>query len=178
MLAKEPALTPIAGCTDVYVGLALRHHADRRQFIDLWALERAARHHRPKRVLRIGALTTYTEIIASKLVQKARADAGGGGARSGRRADPESRHARRQHRQCLAGRRHVAGAGGRRCAQSCCAAPAGERRGAVRRVLHRLSHQRAPAGRADYRDRDSARSTGGSGGARSARAAPRRSRRS
>ena len=38
LLAAEPALTPIAGCTDVMVGLHLGT-SERRQFIDLWPLD-------------------------------------------------------------------------------------------------------------------------------------------
>ncbi len=35
MLAVEPTLTPIAGCTDVFVSLHLGT-TDKRQFIDIW----------------------------------------------------------------------------------------------------------------------------------------------
>ena len=38
MLAKEPTLTPIAGCTDVLVGLHFGT-TDQQQFIDLWRLD-------------------------------------------------------------------------------------------------------------------------------------------
>lgn len=69
MLAAEPALTPIAGCTDVYVGLHFGTLAQRR-FIDLWSLKELKGITVDRDVLRIGALTTYTEIIESKLVQK------------------------------------------------------------------------------------------------------------
>jgi len=68
LLAKEPALTPIAGCTDVMVGLHFGTN-DRRQFIDLWGLDEL-RGITAKPILRIGALTTYTEIISSALLQK------------------------------------------------------------------------------------------------------------
>jgi xanthine dehydrogenase small subunit len=67
-LAKDPALTPIAGCTDVMVGLHFGT-SDRRQFLDLWCLDEL-RGITGRPVLRIGALTTYTEIIASPLIQK------------------------------------------------------------------------------------------------------------
>lgn len=69
LLASEPALTPIAGCTDVYVGLhfgTLPH----RRFIDLWHLTELRGISAAGDVLRIGALSTYTEIIKSRLVQK------------------------------------------------------------------------------------------------------------
>lgn len=69
LLASEPALTPIAGCTDVYVGLHFGTLRERR-FIDLWNLKELRGISVDREVLRIGALSTYTEIIGSKLVQK------------------------------------------------------------------------------------------------------------
>lgn len=77
MLANEPALTPIAGCTDVLVGLHFGT-LDKRRFIDLWSLEelrgisagRAGRAGGAGREVRIGALTTFAEIIASPLIRK------------------------------------------------------------------------------------------------------------
>jgi CO/xanthine dehydrogenase FAD-binding subunit len=69
MLAVDTSLTPIAGCTDVYVGLHFGTMRDRR-FIDLWHLKELRGISVQGDVLRIGALTTYTEIIASKIVQK------------------------------------------------------------------------------------------------------------
>jgi xanthine dehydrogenase small subunit len=68
LLASEPSLTPIAGCTDVYVGLHFGTIADRR-FIDLWRLKELRGIGVDGGVLRIGALSTYAEIIESKLVQ-------------------------------------------------------------------------------------------------------------
>ncbi len=69
MLADDPTLTPIAGCTDVLVGLhfgTLRHAA----FIDLWSLDelRGIRLHEGR--LRIGALTTFTQLLRSPLVRR------------------------------------------------------------------------------------------------------------
>lgn len=69
LLANEPTLTPIAGCTDVYVGLHFGTMAQKR-FIDLWSLKELRGISVNRDVLRIGALSTYTEIIESKLVQK------------------------------------------------------------------------------------------------------------
>ena len=69
MLAGNPALTPIAGCTDVYVGLHFGTMPQQR-FIDLWDLKELRGIAVKNDVLRIGALNTYTEIINSKLVQK------------------------------------------------------------------------------------------------------------
>ena len=69
MLAGDPGLVPIAGCTDVYVGLHFGTLPERR-FIDLWDLKELRGIGTRGDVVRIGALTTYTEIIQSKIVQK------------------------------------------------------------------------------------------------------------
>ncbi len=77
MLSKDPALTPIAGCTDVFVGLHFGT-LDQRRFIDLWGLDElrgiaaggAGRAGKAGQGLRIGALTTYSEIIASPIIRK------------------------------------------------------------------------------------------------------------
>lgn len=73
LLSKEPLLTPIAGCTDVMVGLHFGT-SDQCRFIDLWPLDElrgiAVGRAGGAQGLRIGALTTYTEIIASPLVRK------------------------------------------------------------------------------------------------------------
>jgi len=79
MLSKQPSLMPIAGCTDVMVGLHFGT-SDQREFIDLWGLDElrgVSRRSSPGAAraetdqgLRIGALTTYAEIIASPIVRK------------------------------------------------------------------------------------------------------------
>jgi CO/xanthine dehydrogenase FAD-binding subunit len=69
LLASEPSLVPIAGCTDVYVGLHFGTMQQKR-FIDLWDLKELRGIALKNDVLRIGALTTYTDIINSKIVQK------------------------------------------------------------------------------------------------------------
>ena len=69
MLAGDPALTPIAGCTDIYVGLHFGTVKERR-FLDLWSLDELRGIAVDGGRLRIGALTTYSEIIASKLVTR------------------------------------------------------------------------------------------------------------
>ena len=69
MLAGDPGLTPIAGCTDVYVGLQFGTMKEQR-FIDLWRLDELRGITADSRRLRIGALTTFTEIIASKIVAR------------------------------------------------------------------------------------------------------------
>jgi CO/xanthine dehydrogenase FAD-binding subunit len=67
MLAAEP-LTPVAGCTDLYVGLQFGTVTATR-FVDLWGLDDLRGIRRAAGGLRLGALTTYTEIIRSRLVQ-------------------------------------------------------------------------------------------------------------
>jgi xanthine dehydrogenase small subunit len=69
MLATDSRLTPIAGCTDVYVGLHFGTLKERR-FLDLWNLDELRGISLENDSLRIGALTTYTELIASKVVHR------------------------------------------------------------------------------------------------------------
>jgi xanthine dehydrogenase small subunit len=69
-LAGDPSLTPIAGCTDVYVALHFGQMPSQKRFIDLWGLKELRGISVTRDVLRIGALSTYTEIITSKDVQK------------------------------------------------------------------------------------------------------------
>lgn len=69
MLRDEAPLTPLAGCTDVYVNL---HYgtATQRRYIDLWSIPELRGIGGDKNALRLGALTTYTELIGSALVQR------------------------------------------------------------------------------------------------------------
>ncbi|MFQ5740575.1 MAG: FAD binding domain-containing protein [Acidobacteriota bacterium] len=64
MLGRDPGLTPIAGCTDVYVAFNAGT-LDNTRFLDLWGLPEL----RPIRIrdgaLSVGALATYTDIIES-----------------------------------------------------------------------------------------------------------------
>ena len=67
-LQEDPTLTPLAGCTDLFVQM----HAgtlEARRFIDLWSLTelRGIAVHRD--LLVIGALTTYREMASSRLVE-------------------------------------------------------------------------------------------------------------
>ena len=68
MLRDEGPLTPIAGCTDVYVGLEFGTLKDQR-FIDLWPLDELRGVTVKGDTLRIGALATYTDVIASAAVR-------------------------------------------------------------------------------------------------------------
>jgi xanthine dehydrogenase small subunit len=69
LLAANTQLMPIAGCTDVYVALQFGTLKEQR-FIDLWPLDELRGITLENDVLRIGAMTTYTELIASKVVNK------------------------------------------------------------------------------------------------------------
>ena len=69
MLRDEGPVTPIAGCTDVYVGLQFGSLSDRR-FVDLWPIAELRGIHATPSTLRIGALTTFSELIASPVVRR------------------------------------------------------------------------------------------------------------
>src|SRR5262245_20567605 len=69
MLRDEGPLTPLAGCTDVYVNLHFGTAKERR-FIDLWPIPELRGISGDRDTLRLGALTTYSDIIASPLVRK------------------------------------------------------------------------------------------------------------
>ena len=67
--AEGAPLVPIAGCTDVFVALNFGTHAARR-FLNLWPLDELRGIEARDGVLRLGALTTYTEMIASADVRE------------------------------------------------------------------------------------------------------------
>ena len=75
MMRHGPALTPLAGCTDVYVNLQFGTTRDVR-YVDLWPLDELRGIEESKDrvsrqpILRIGALTTYSELIASPLIKR------------------------------------------------------------------------------------------------------------
>jgi xanthine dehydrogenase small subunit len=69
MLRDDPELVPMAGCTDLYVSLNFGTLAGTK-FLDLWPLERLKKIDVKDDVLEIGALATYTDIIASRRVKK------------------------------------------------------------------------------------------------------------
>ena len=68
MLRDEGPLTPLAGCTDLYVLLNFGTLADRR-FLDLWPLDSLRTIAVKRDVLSIGALATHTDLIRSRLVR-------------------------------------------------------------------------------------------------------------
>jgi CO/xanthine dehydrogenase FAD-binding subunit len=69
MLRDDGPLTPMAGCTDLYVSLEFGTLPDRR-FIDLWGLDGLRGIREQGSRLRIGALATYSDLIASPLVRR------------------------------------------------------------------------------------------------------------
>jgi CO/xanthine dehydrogenase FAD-binding subunit len=69
MLRDDPELVPMAGCTDLYVALNFGTLKGTK-FLDLWPIERLRRIDVRDDVLQIGALATYTDIIASRRVKK------------------------------------------------------------------------------------------------------------
>src|SRR5262245_58745861 len=69
MLRDEGPLTPLAGCTDLYVGLQFGTLSDQR-FIDLWPLTELRGVVSDRSLLRIGSLTTFADLIRSPLVRR------------------------------------------------------------------------------------------------------------
>ena len=69
MLHEEGPLTPLAGCTDVYVNLNFGTLPQKR-FMNLWQLDELRGIGIRDGVLSIGALTTYSAIVRSPLVRK------------------------------------------------------------------------------------------------------------
>jgi xanthine dehydrogenase small subunit len=69
MLRDEGPLTPLAGCTDLYVNLNFGTLKERR-FLNLWPLEALRGVRLRGTILSIGALTTYTELQRSALVRR------------------------------------------------------------------------------------------------------------
>ena len=69
MLREDGPLTPMAGCTDLYVGLNFGTLGDRR-FLNIWGLDALRGIEVRGGVLRIGALTTYREILRSAHVRR------------------------------------------------------------------------------------------------------------
>lgn len=69
MLRDEGPLTPIAGCTDVYVGFQFGT-IEARRFVDLWRLPELRGIEARGGLLSLGALTTYSDVIASPDVRR------------------------------------------------------------------------------------------------------------
>src|SRR3954466_5701872 len=69
MLRDEGPLTPLAGCTDLYVSLNFGTLKDTR-FLNLWRLDSLRTIAVAGDVLSIGALATHTDLITSKIIQR------------------------------------------------------------------------------------------------------------
>jgi xanthine dehydrogenase small subunit len=69
MLHAEGPLTPMAGCTDLYVALNFGELKGK-TFLNLWPLAQLRRIAVGEGVLSIGALCTYTDLMRSRLVQR------------------------------------------------------------------------------------------------------------
>jgi CO/xanthine dehydrogenase FAD-binding subunit len=69
MLRDEGPLVPVAGCTDLYVGLHFGTVPARR-FLDLQGLDELRGIRRLGQTLVVGALATYTDLIRSPLVRR------------------------------------------------------------------------------------------------------------
>lgn len=69
MLRDEGPLTPLAGCTDLYVALNFGTLEDTR-FLNLWRLDPLRGIDVRRGILSIGALATFTDVIRSPLVRK------------------------------------------------------------------------------------------------------------
>jgi xanthine dehydrogenase small subunit len=69
MLRNEGPLTPMAGCTDLYVSLNFGTLKDTR-FLNLWRLDALRGVEVRGNVLSIGALATYSDLMRSSVVRK------------------------------------------------------------------------------------------------------------
>lgn len=69
MMREHQPLTPLAGCTDVYVNLQFGTARETR-FIDLWPLRELRGITADRETIRIGALATYSDVIESALVRR------------------------------------------------------------------------------------------------------------
>lgn len=69
LMRDQGPLTPLAGCTDVLVGLHFGTLGERR-FLNIWGLDDLRGIAHRGHVVRIGALTTYTELIGSAIVRR------------------------------------------------------------------------------------------------------------
>ena len=173
-----PAWRPVAGGTDLMVQVTGEIGEPPERVLDIWGIDELRGITVETDALVLGALTTYTEIRQSPLVAEflpALVQAAGHDRRG---TDPEPRHDRRQRHQRLAGRRHPAGPAGLRRGDG----PRLGRRRADRprrRLLARLSHDRAARRRAAHPGPDPAgAATARCGSRRSARGERRRSARS
>ena len=99
MLRDEGPLTPMAGCTDLYVALNFGTLQETR-FLNLWWLDALRTIEMRGDLLCIGAMATHTDLIRSPLVRR-RIPMLAAASSEVAACNSESRDARRQHRQRL-----------------------------------------------------------------------------
>ena len=104
----DDQLTPIAGGTDVMVRITGEIGEPPTRMLDLWRLDELRGISSDGGAISIGALTTLHRDPPLGAVPRAPPRARRGGRHDRGRPDPEPRHARRQHRQRVAGGRHAA----------------------------------------------------------------------
>ena len=103
----EPgAWRPFAGGTDLMV-LFEAGKLPPGKYVSLWGLRRAPRHRGHAEIVTLGALTTYTDVLRASGAASGIPTAVPRPPQDRRRRDTEPRHARRQHRQRVAGGRHA-----------------------------------------------------------------------
>jgi len=69
MLREEGPLTPLAGCTDIYVSYNFGDLSTTR-YINIWNFDELRKIEKKKTTLSIGALASYTQMIKNKDVRK------------------------------------------------------------------------------------------------------------
>ena len=151
----------------------------RGRYVSLWGLPELRGVEVTADAVTLGALTTYSEVLAHPVLRCGVSVADAGGGRDRRRRDAEPRHARRQHRERVAGRGHSARAARLRRRARADLGPRIAAR-AVRSLPHRLQAD-GPRGRRAHLEPSRFREGGRAGSspiARSARARRRRSRKS
>ena len=65
----DERVTPLAGCTDVFVEINAGRDVPKR-YLNLWGIQALRRIDERRDVLVLGALTTYTDLIRSPIVQR------------------------------------------------------------------------------------------------------------
>ena len=68
-MMRDERPTPLAGCTDVYVNLNFGT-APQKRFLNLWSLEELRKIQLRGKILSIGALATYSQLVGSPLVRR------------------------------------------------------------------------------------------------------------
>ena len=108
LLANAPdSWLPIAGGTDLMVQFAAGT-LPARKLVSIWGLPELRKIEASQEEIRIGAGCTYSDLRKKRDSAERIPNARESCKLDGRNREPESRHARRQYRECVAGRRFVA----------------------------------------------------------------------